>query len=185
MRRPHLVLILTFIIGLILAACASPAGSPGASSGGEPSTAASEAPAASDGGGGGGGGGIGTTLNDGAWSGGEAHVSMSGDASGTVDASLQPTISFTDGGSTTLIYVDADSGSSVAVSVTSGDFAASVTTAEMVAGGGTTTNCTVNYHSTDDNNISGDFSCPDSPAVTATGVVEGAVDFEGSFSATR
>jgi hypothetical protein len=56
MRRPPGLLILTFIIGLILAACGSPAGSPGASSGGEPSTAASEAPAGSDGSSGGGGG---------------------------------------------------------------------------------------------------------------------------------
>jgi hypothetical protein len=61
MRRPSLLLILTAVIGLVLAACASPAGSPDASGGGEPSSAAgSEAPASSDGSGGGGGGGLGT-----------------------------------------------------------------------------------------------------------------------------
>ena len=56
---------------------------------------------------------------------------------------------------------------------------------EISGGGGTTTNCDVTWHSTSDDNISGDFNCPDSPAVTITGTIYGSVDIEGSFSATR
>jgi len=60
MRRSPIVPILAIAVGLILAACASPADSsePGASSGTEPSTAPAESQEG-DGGGGGGGGGIG------------------------------------------------------------------------------------------------------------------------------
>lgn len=77
MRRPSLLLVLTAVIGLVLAACASPAGSPGASGGGEPSSAAgSEAPAGSDDGSGGGGGG-----------GGSASGSLVYDISGDYSAS--------------------------------------------------------------------------------------------------
>jgi hypothetical protein len=54
----------------------------------------------------------------------------------------------------------------------------------MTGGGGTTTNCDVTWHSTDDNNLSADFSCPDSPAFTGTGG-QASVDIEGSFTATR
>lgn len=189
MHRPTWLLILTVVVGLILAACASPSGSPDASSGGEPSTAAeSQEPAASEGGGGGnggGGGGIGRQLPDGNWSGGEASIEMSGDATASGTAPLSPMISFTDGDSTILTYASADGAMLISIAIYSDSFAVSVTTAEAVGGGGTTTSCSVDWGSTDDNNVSADFSCPDSPVFTMTGSQSGSADIDGSFNATR
>jgi hypothetical protein len=186
MRRPHYLLVITALSGLVLAACASPAasGEPGASSGSAPSAAAE----ASQGGGGGGGagtGGIGTTLSDGTWTDGEVHVSISGDADVSGDAPLISQQSYTTGDNTVLFYVSADSQLSVGVAIYSDSFAISVTTPDVVAGAGTTMNCSVEYHSAEDNNIDADFSCPNSPSVTTTGAAGGTVNIEGSLTATR
>ena len=184
MRRPDCPLIITVVVGLVLAACASPAGNgePGASSGSEPSAA----PAASQGGGGGGGtGGIGVTLPDGAWTGGDVHVTISGDADVTGDAPLISQQSYTTGDNTVLFYVSADSQLSVGVAIYSDSFAISVTTPDVVAGAGTTMNCDVEYHSAEDNSIDADFSCPNSPSFTTSGAAGGSVNIEGSLTATR
>ena len=183
MRRPHYLLAITAVVGLVLAACASPAasGAPGASSGSAPSAAAE----ASQGGGGGGTGGIGTTLSDGTWTDGEVHVSISGDANVTGDAPLISQQSYTTGDNTVLFYVSADSQLSVGVAIYSDSFAISVTTPDVVAGAGTTMNCSVEYHTADDNNIDANFSCPNSPSVTTTGAAGGTVNIEGSLTATR
>jgi len=183
MRRPHYLLVITVVVGLVLAACASPAGNgePGASSGSEPSAAA----AASQGGGGGGSGGIGVTLPDGAWTGGDVHISISGDADVTGDAPLLSSNSYTTGGSTVLTYISADAQLSVGVAIYSDSFAISVTTPDVVAGAGTTMSCSVEYHSSDDNNIDADFSCPNSPSFNTSGTAGGTVNIEGSLTATR
>jgi hypothetical protein len=171
----------TVVVGLVLAACASPAASePGASSGAEPAAAEG-----SEAGGDGGSGGIGITLPDGAWSGGDLHVSISGDADASYDAPLNGPGSYTNGGETILSYIDADGSVSVGVAINADSFSISVTTAELVAGGGTTTNCTVEYHTANDNNIDADFSCPNSPAFTMTGTSGGTVNLEGSLTASR
>ena len=185
MRRPRFVLIATAVAGLVLAACTSPAGTagPDASSGSEPSGAAEGSQA----GGGDGSGGIGITLADGPWSSGDLHVAISGDVSGSYDIPLAGTAnsSYTEGGQTILTYVDADTEVSVGVAIYTDSFAISVTTAELVAGAGTTMQCTVEYHTADDSSIDADFSCPDSPAFTMTGTSGGTVDIEGSLTATR
>jgi len=182
MRRPHYLLAITAVVGLVLAACASPAasGAPGASSGSAPSAAAEASQ-----GGGGGTGGIGTTLSDGTWTDGEVHVSISGDADVTGDAPLISQQSYTTGDNTVLFYVSADSQLSVGVAIYSDSFAISVTTPDVVAGAGTTMNCSVEYHTADDNNIDANFSCPNSPSVTTTGAAGGTVNIEGSLTATR
>lgn len=185
MRFPRVLMIGTVVVGLVLAACAPPAGSePGASSGSEPSAAAEASQAGGDGGGGGSGG-MGITLPDGAWSSGELHVSISGDASSSHDAPLVGTGSYTGDGETILTYIDAEGSVSVGVAINADTFSISVTTTELVAGGGTTTNCSVDYHTADDNNIEADFSCPDSPAFTMTGTSGGTVNIEGSLTASR
>jgi hypothetical protein len=183
MRRPHYPLVITVVVGLVLAACASPAasGEPGASSGSEPSAAAE----ASQGGGGGGTGGIGVTLSDGAWTGGEVHVAISGDADVNGDAPLLSANSYTTGDSTVLTYISADAQLSVGVAIYSDSFAISVTTPDLVAGAGTTMNCSVEYHTADENNIDADFSCPNSPSFTTSGTAGGTVNIEGSLTATR
>lgn len=180
MRRPHYLLAITVVVGLVLAACASPAGSgePGASSGSEPSAAA-------EGGGGGGTGGIGVTLSDGTWTGGDVHITISGDADVTGDAPLLSSNSYTTGDSTVLTYISADAELSVGVAIYSDSFAISVTTPDVVAGAGTTMNCSVEYHSSDDNNIDADFSCPNSPSFPTSGTAGGSVNIEGSLTATR
>jgi hypothetical protein len=191
MRRPPFYLVLAAIVGLLLAACASPSGGePGASAGGgEPSTAAESQDGGGGGGGdgggggGGGGGGLDSELGDGAWTGGTAQVDLSGDASGGFEAPLFSATSLTDGTTTTLTFTG--DGGLIGIAIDAETFSVSVTTAEVVAGGGTTTNCSVSYTSTSSNNLSGDFSCPDSPAFTSTGTSGGTVDIEGSFTATR
>jgi hypothetical protein len=182
MRRPHYLLVITVVVGLVLAACASPAaiGEPGASSGSEPSAAAE----ASQGGGGGGTGGIGVTLSDGAWTGGEVQVVISGDADVSGDAPLLSANSYTTGGSTVLTYISADAQLSVGMAIYSDSFAISVTTPDVVAGAGTTMSCSVEYHTADDNNIVADFSCPNSPSFSTSGAA-GTVNIEGSLTATR
>jgi hypothetical protein len=192
MRRPSLILILLTGLLLVLAACGgSPSESPDASSDDQPgasepaaSEPAASEPAASQGGSGGGGGGIGVDLSNGSWTGGQADVEVSGSASATISAPLFAATSITDGGSTTLTYVSADGGL-IGIAIYADSFAVSVTTADLVGGGGTTTTCDVAWNSTADNNIAGGFSCPDSPAFTVTGGSAGTVDIEGSFTATR
>jgi hypothetical protein len=192
MRRPSSLFVFIAVLGLTLAACAGPAASeePVGSSGGEASAPAdgseapaeSQIPAASQGSSGN--GGIGVNLSDGGWSGGEASVDISGAETASFTAALFAVTSFSGGGSTTLSYVN-DSGELLAVAIYTDSFAVSVTTGGMVAGGGTTTTCQVDWHSTSDNNISADFTCPDSPVVTTTGTLTDTVNIEGSFTATR
>lgn len=188
MRRARLFS--PFIVLVLLAACG---GTPSESTGGDTSQepgasqpAASQPsasqPAASQGGGGG--GGINVTLSDGNWTGGSAQVTVSGDATEDIDAPLQSVLSLTGGASTTLSYISTN-GEAVVIAIYSDSFAVSVTTGDMTGGGGTTTTCDVTWHSTDDNNISADFSCPDSPAFTTGGTSGGTIDIEGSFTATR
>lgn len=182
MRRPPYLLVATVVVGLVLAARASPAGGePGASSGAEPSAAAAASQA---GGGGGGGGGLDATLSDGSWTGGEAHIDVSGDATATADAPLTPTLSLTDSASTNLVYTS-EAGVLIGIAIYADSFAISITTTEVVAGGGTTTTCSVDWHSTADNNLSADFDCLNSPSFTASGSAGGTVDIRGSFTATR
>jgi hypothetical protein len=189
MRRARLFS--PFIALVLLAACG---GTPSESAGGDTSQepgasqpAASQPsasqPAASQGGGGGGGG-INVTLSDGNWTGGSAQVTVSGDATEDIDAPLQSLLSLTGGASTTLSYISSN-GQAVVIAIYTDSFAVSVTTGDMTGGGGTTTTCDVTWHSTDDNNISADFSCPDSPAFTTGGTSGGTIDIEGSFTATR
>ena len=185
MRRPRYLLTGTVVVGLVLAACGSPAGGePETSSGGEPSAAAEASQAGGDGGSGGGGGGLDASLSDGTWTGGEAHIDVSGDATTSADAPLTPTLSLTDSSSTNLVYTS-EAGVLIGIAIYSDSFAISITTAEVVAGGGTTTTCSVDWHSTADNNLSADFDCPDSPSFNASGGTAGTVDIRGSFTATR
>jgi hypothetical protein len=103
----------------------------------------------------------------------------------TGDAPLLSSNSYTTGGSTVLTYISADAQLSVGVAIYSDSFAISVTTPDVVAGAGTTMNCSVEYHSSDDNNIDADFSCPNSPSFTTSGTAGGSVNIEGSLTATR
>jgi len=190
MRHARLFVPVLLALALLAACSSTPSESTGGGASQEPAASqgggtASQEPAASQGGGGGGGGsgGIGVTLSDGTWTGGSAQATISGAATANIDAPLQSMLSLTTGASTTLSYVSSD-GQLIAIAIYTDSFAVSVTTGQMTGGGGTTTNCDVTWHSTDDNNISADFRCPDSPAITTTGSA-GTIDIEGSFTATR
>ena len=184
MRRPHYLLVITAVVGLVLTACASPAasGEPGASSGSEPSAAAE----ASQGGGGGGGGGD-VTLADGGWTDGHASANISGDANATIDADLFPSTSITDGGNTFLQYLSAD-GQQVSVAIYPDPYsvAVSVTTSEITGGGSTDSGqCEASFSRTDDNALEGEIHCVDAPGITATGTTQASMDIDLTFTATR
>ncbi|MGH8957975.1 MAG: hypothetical protein ACRDVK_04795 [Acidimicrobiia bacterium] len=132
---------------------------------------------------GGNGSGVEVALSDGSWTEGLIQVEMSGDATASFDADLVSANSLTDGQSTTLYYVGAG-GEGVGLAIYPDSWAISVTTAELTGGGGTTTECTVNYQSVEDTNLAGEFSCPNSPVINLTGS-GGTVTFEGSFDAAR
>jgi hypothetical protein len=186
MRRPHYILIATVVVGLVLAACASPAasGEPGASSGSAPSAAAE----ASQGGGGGGGGGgdSGLTLPDGAWTAGHANATVSGDLSGTIEADLFAATSITDGGNTFLQYISSD-GAQVAVAIYPNDVGVSVVSSDFSGGGGSTAGgqCEVSFSRSDDNAVEGTVHCEDAPMLSSTGTVNTLATLDVSFSATR
>lgn len=192
MRRRPLLLVLTVVIGLVLAACGgspSESGEPAESSGGQPgaSQAAASEPAASEAAGGGGGGGSddAPVLADGSWNGGKADVEVSGAASASFTAPLVPIASNTSGGSTVLLYVT-DEGASLQVVINSGDpFGVAVTTAEFIVGGGEAQGCEVTYRQADDSNIDASFRCDNADAITTTGGVVGNSDLEGTFTASR
>lgn len=192
MNRAPFALSVLAALALVAACSSSPSGSegPGASSGGEPSAAGSsggapsEAPA-SQGGGGSGSGGIGVTISDGAWGDGSAHVDASGDMNASFDVDLFALSSFTANGETLLVYISSDGTQSVTLAIYADSFAVSVTTADGVGGGGTTTTCDVSYSDTSDDSIAGEYDCPNSPVIMATGTTGGVVDLSGSFSATR
>jgi hypothetical protein len=186
MRRPHYLLVITSVVGLVLVACASPAasGEPGASSGSAPSAAAE----ASQGGGGGGGGGgdSGLTLPDGAWTAGHANATVSGDLSGTIEADLFAATSITDGGNTFLQYISSD-GAQVAVAIYPNDVGVSVVSSDFSGGGGSTAGgqCEVSFSRSDDNAVEGTVHCEDAPMLSSTGTVDTLATLDVSFSATR
>lgn len=184
MRRPHYVLVATVVVGLVLAACASPAasGEPGASSGSAPSAAAD----ASQGGGGGGGGDSGLTLPDGAWTAGRANATVSGGVSGTIEADLFAATSITDGGNTFLQYISSD-GAQVAVAIYPNDVGVSVVSSDFSGGGGSTAGgqCEVSFSRSDDNAVEGTVHCEDAPMLSSTGTVDTLATLDVSFSATR
>jgi hypothetical protein len=179
MRRPPLLLVLTFIIGLILAACASPAGSPGASSGGEPSPAASEAPAGSPGGGGGGGGGIGTGT-------GTVNFEITG---GFQDSGELPFVGnfayFDQAGVTFLVFTD-DTGASEANGIVitlsdDGNVLAYITDEIIVP----TAECDWNVSRDDATGAAGTFVCNDASGFGTGGQMYSDLDISGEFEVNR
>jgi len=183
MRRPPVLGVLIVLIGLVLAACSSPAGEPGASAGGEPSAPAqSEGPGQSQSGGGGGDGEA-PVPGDGAWTGGEADVDVSGDVSGSFTNPISPP-SGTYSGATSLIYVSEEG--TITIALNSGDpFAVGVTTTDFVAGSSSFEDCEVEYQQADESRIEGSFRCDDGSGVSTSGAVIGTITIEGSFTATR
>lgn len=171
MRPTTLRIALAAVIGIVLAACSSPAPS------GEPG--GSEPPGASQGGG----NGEAPVLADGNWTGGEADVDVSGAAAVSFTAAISlPSGTF--GGTTSLIYTS-ESGT-LTIGINAEDaFGVAVTTSDLVVGGGTEQDCTVDYRQADDSRIEGTFRCDNADGIGADGLLVGTVTLEGSFTATR
>lgn len=185
MRGPPFAIILAIAVGLILAACGSPAGStePGASSGNEPSTA----PAESQGDSGGGGGGDGLTLPDGAWTGGHASTDIGGEVDSSFEGDLFTATSLSAGGQTFLQYLSTD-GEQIAVAIYPDSVAVSVVTTEFAGGGGSTESggqCVATFSRSDDNAVEGSVHCEDAPMVTMSGAANQLATIDVDFSATR
>jgi hypothetical protein len=197
MRRAKLALTLPIGIGLVLVACASPGGTPGASGGSEPSVppsqsevAAASQPAASQPTGGDIGKAGAPPLADGPWTGGQAQTTVSGAVNRTTDAPISTEGSRTVETKTSLAYNTDDTFVTILINkvvnfkrvpfdvgVTSPDW--SVESAQ----------CEVTYARADDAEIDATFSCV-VPAVDFHYFPEGAdptgeILIEGSFTATR
>jgi hypothetical protein len=181
MRRPSSLLVLIAALGLLLAACASPAG-PGASDGGEPSAAA-ESQAGGDGDGDG--DGAVPAPADGTWDSGSADVEVSGEVDASFDGELAAP-SGTYAGVTSLVY-SSEAGTLTFAITADMPFAVALVTADFLAGSGEEagSSCNVDYSRSDEDGIEATFRCPNGSAVSTTGIFEGTVTIEGSFSASR
>jgi len=181
MRRQNLVLVLTLIVGLVLAACASPAGEPGASDGGGggDQSAAAEA---SQGGGGGGGGGEVPTINARTFTGGSAQVNVSGMFTIDQDIAINTGASYGAGDFTWLQYGDSGAETPNAlITVGDGEVGVNVGLGSYTATG-TSEQCSWNFDVTD-TTVSGTFSCTGVAGYNPTDGSLGTVDIEIAFTA--
>jgi hypothetical protein len=175
MRRPSLLLILTAVIGLVLAACAPPSGSPGASGGSEPSTAAgSQAPAGSDSGGGGGGG-LGTGD-------GSVQFEISG---GFSDSGELPFVGdfgyFQQAGVSFLVFTDdtaASEANGIIITLSNDGNVLQYVTDEIVVPAAT---CDWNVTRSDATGAAGSFTCNDQAGFGTNGQAYTDLDISGSF----
>ena len=187
MRRPMLAPTLSIGIGLVLVACASPAGSPGKSAGGEPSVAGaqSEAPAHSQAAPSAGVSlGEAPALADGKWTGGQGKTTVSGALAYTTDAPITTARSSTEQHKTLLAYNTDEAFVTIFINFIGVPFHADVTTNEWSASSDT---CSVTYARADDTGIDATFSCvvTEFHWMTAGNAPAGEIKIEGSFTATR
>jgi hypothetical protein len=182
MHRRNLVLIITLAIGLVLGACASPAGEPGASNGGgggEPSAAALSS---QGGGGSGGGGGDIPTISARTFTGGSAQVSVSGMFSIDQDVAINAAASYGDGAFTWLQFGDSGAETPNAL-ITFGEGEAGVIVGlGSYSATGTSAECTWETDVTD-TTISGTFSCTGLTGYNPDDGSLGMVDLEINFTA--
>lgn len=179
MRRPTLALA-TLVVGLVLAACAAPAGEPGASGGGGSGSSQgqpgqTDEPTTTDGGGSGGGGG-----------GSGANGSVTFEITGDVNESGElPYLTILGGffqqeGASYMPFADSDNSAGEVVFITlSPDgnvFAYGNGTVSIPAA-----DCEWNVTRNDDGGAAGSFTCNDATAITETGF--GTVDVHGEFDA--
>ncbi len=180
MRRPTLILT-TIVVGLFLAACAAPSGSPGSSDGGNGSSqgqpAQTDGPASSDGGSGGNGGNGGTGAN------GSVTYEITGDVQASGELPFINVLGgyyFQQEGVTYMPFAESEDTSGEVVFITlSADgniFAYGNGTVAIPAA-----ECDWNVTRNDDSGATGSFTCNDVFAVTETGM--GTVDVQGEFDA--
>ncbi|MGH2482986.1 MAG: hypothetical protein ACRDE9_00845, partial [Candidatus Limnocylindria bacterium] len=170
MRRPPVLLTTTLAVGLLLAACASPAGSgePGASSGSEPSAA----PAASDGGGG---GGIGTGS-------GSVQFQINGGFSDSGELPFAGNFAyFQQAGVSFLVFTDdtaATEANGVILTLSADGNVFQYVTDEIVVPAGT---CDWNITRNDATGAAGSFECNDQSGFATDGQVYTDLDISGTF----
>lgn len=177
MRRPSLLLILTAITGLILAACGSPSGSPGASGGNEPSSAAvSEAPAQSDAGGGGGGGTGGGS--------GSAQFEITGGYQASGDYPFIGGLGYWQQAGVSFMVFTEDEGASEAtgliITLSDDGSVLQYVAADITIPAAT---CDWNITKNDASGVAGSFTCNDQAGFGASGALTD-LDISGSFEAT-
>jgi hypothetical protein len=178
MRRPNFVVMLTLAVGLVVAACAAPAGEPGASAGG----GGGEPSALADPGQGGGGGGDIPAISARSFTGGSAQVSVSGMFTIDSDIAINTAASFGDGNFTWLQYGDSGSDEPNAL-VTSGDAEVGVIVGlGPYTATGTSADCSWQFDVTD-TSVSGTFSCAGVTGYNPADGSLGAVDIEIDFTA--
>lgn len=198
MRRSMLALTLIIPIGLVLAACASPSGSPGQSAGNEPSVpgAQSEAPAASQGESGGEGEGGAPALADGPWTGGQGQITVSGAWDFHSEAPLTAGTSNTQDAATLLAYnsqgepspvTGVSTATFITIFINQGPLAFKAYLDLNDATSARSENCEVTYNRADDTGIDGTFHCVDGELdyYGPDEVGDGPVTLDGSFTATR
>jgi hypothetical protein len=178
MRRPILI-ILTLVAGLVVAACASPSGEPGSSDGGgsgssQGQPAQTNEPATSDGGSGGGGGGSGAN--------GSVTFEITGDVTESGELPFIPILGgfFQQEGASYMPFANSDNAAGEVVFITlSPDgnvFAYGNGTVSIPAA-----DCEWNITRNDDSGATGSFTCTDAMAISESGI--GTADVSGSFDA--
>ena len=192
MRRSRL-LTLVIGLGLIVAACASPASAPSDSTDDEPTAGTaqsepaeeSEPPAESQAeDGDDGGGGEAPALADGPWTGGHGQMTVSGAVNLTTDAPLTIDISSTEESKTLLAYNTEREFVTIFINFIGVPFHADVTGDDFSASGD---DCEVTYNRADDTGIDATFTCQVDEFYwfSADPEPSGDVTIEGSFTATR
>lgn len=183
-------LALGLIAALSFAACGGGGSGGGGDSGGGDATSPAETPAPEEpteapAAGGRGGGDI-PVLANGTYTGGTAHLKVSGDKTLNVDLPLQTITSTTLDGFTLLTYSAGDGQANVALNVVvdpeTGP-AFSLSSAPVFTGGGRGEGCTFEFNRNDGSGVSGTFACSNLEGMSAEGAERPTVDIKGTFSA--
>ncbi len=133
-----------------------------------------------------GGGGDVPAIADGTYTGGTAHLEVSGDKTLVADLPLQTITSTTVGGFTLLTYSAGDGEANVSLNVVVDPEAGpsiNLSSAVVFSVGGREQGCAFEFTRNDGSGVSGTVACSDLESMSAGGVEHPVVDIHGTFTA--
>ena len=125
------------------------------------------------------------SIADGVYSGGSAHVEVSGGKQLTVDAPLVPAASMTTEGTTLLMYAAGEGENTSVFSISNGadtGLAFTVTGQGVFTGGDSSSGCAIELTKNDASGLEGRFACR---GLQTVGLDVATIDVSATFSATR